>query len=277
MFSLLESSNSAAAAPERDEATMRSVSPLVRRLPWYTDVVPFEEDLLRVVRTPNQFTVSFCLQLLFSLINTQFCRSQNFISALHNFEEFNLFSMSAPNGSEWRKYIHVKIVGTMVQPWHGLVGSTSDWTHSVSILCAYRLVDMIELLFNRPTGSILVGRTRLAKPPPKVWQLSLIFGVKLTNSQNMNFEALHDWRSILLNLRHQAESLQMPPENPSTNKTVSLFRSAPRNLRTSKIHSILANFDAAAGHISFLCHHLFMPGELPDLPSDVDFNTYLSS
>lgn len=100
---------------------------------------------------------------------------------------------------------------------------------------------------------------------------------ELNNVQNMFFETLRDWRSILFNLRHQADSLQMPPDNSVVSKTVSLFRSAPRNLRKSAIHSILANFDTAAGHLSFLCQHRFELGVLPDLLSGEDFNSYLTS
>lgn len=93
----------------------------------------------------------------------------------------------------------------------------------------------------------------------------------------MLFENLQDWRSILDNFHRQVENLQIPPANSSSNKTLSLFKSALGHVRQSAIHRILSNFDTAAAHLSFFCQHRFAQGELPDLPSGVDLSQYLNS
>lgn len=93
----------------------------------------------------------------------------------------------------------------------------------------------------------------------------------------MLFDKLANWKSVLDDFHTHVTSLSIPPGPSSQLKTVALFKSALRHHLKSNVHTILSNFDTAAGHLAFLLQHPHKQGRFPDLPSNVDFSSFFPS
>ena len=78
-----------------------------------------------------------------------------FFHAIDEFEHLVLLSDDAEEGHTVRKHFNIFLKAGKVVPWDDVGGNNSTWVQKVTMICNYRLVDVLGLLHNKTTFSVL--------------------------------------------------------------------------------------------------------------------------
>ncbi|KAF9527083.1 hypothetical protein CPB83DRAFT_895515 [Crepidotus variabilis] len=220
---------------EPDVSLIRTRSPVITTFPWQSGAVGARPDIRSFANSESRFF--------------------GFLSHLRTFERTCLLSPTSTPGKYFRHLLQLEFTLDELQTLRAKQGqkrSPQDWAVLASVVCAYRLADVIALFEteqNIPPVSVPC-RPKEGPSLPLQW-----------------LYRLDDWTTLLNRFKKtytrekRSQHLSVHPGNIH----IGLMKSVVQCSTVGDLNNISANIFAAALHLEYLMKHSFADDELPEL------------
>lgn len=148
--------------------------------------------------------------------------------------------------------------------------NSTEYSRVCSVICAYRLVDVLAMLGGNHAANVERGFFQVA---PAKFRVSLFRSISHCLTSLQGIDKLASWPNVLFNFRNilskATKRVSLLPEPQDRSAAYRLLRLIARNNNTKSYASIEANLLFAAMHIACMKDLSFPDDVCPDLPDDV--------